>query len=221
VSSEAVSTDRPAGVDWRRAEFVLVVCGFLGFITLPIRILTIYDGLPAHPLFIHVPVVLIPLSILGALACVARPAWFGRYGILLSGTAIIAMSSIFLAMQAGAALEGALHLQGPTASLIARHSHAAHILAYVFIVFTAVLILTFASARISQGMPTGLTVADRLLGARGSVVGLRVALVVLALVSAYMVFKVGDLGAKAVWQGRLQHVSFSPGGSGPPPGAPS
>jgi hypothetical protein len=27
----------------------------------------------------------------------------------------------------------------------------------------------------------------------------------LALVSAYMVFKVGDLGAKAVWAGRLQH----------------
>jgi hypothetical protein len=192
------------GVEWRRAEFVLVLLGFLGFLTLPVRVTTVYDGLPAHPLFIHVPVVLIPVSVLGALACVARPAWLSRYGIALSVTAIVAMSSIFLAMQAGAALRGALNLQGAAAGLIQRHSHAAHILAIVFVVFTATLILTFASQRISGGMPTGLTIADRLLTPRISLVALRVLLVVLALVSAYMVFKVGDLGAKAVWAGRLQ-----------------
>ena len=32
------------GVDWRRAEFVLTALGILGFITLPIRITTIYAG---------------------------------------------------------------------------------------------------------------------------------------------------------------------------------
>lgn len=193
------------GVEWRRAEFVLVLLGFLGFLTLPVRIKTIYDGLPAHPLFIHVPVVLIPVSVLGAIACVARPAWLRRYGVPLSVTAIVAMSSTFLAMQAGAALRGALNLQGTAASLIQRHSHAAHMLAVVFVLFTAVLILTFAAQRISGGMPTGLAIADRLLSPRISVVALRVVLVVLALVSAYMVFKVGDLGAKAVWAGKLQH----------------
>jgi hypothetical protein len=193
------------GVEWRRAEFGLVLLGFLGFLTLPVRIKTIYDGLPAHPLFIHVPVVLIPISVLGAIACVARPAWLARYGVPLSVTAIVAMSSTFLAMQAGAALRGALNLQGTAASLIQRHSHAAHILAVVFVLFTAALILTFAAQRISGGMPTGLAVADRLLSPRISLVALRVLLVVLALVSAYMVFKVGDLGAKAVWAGRLQH----------------
>jgi len=196
---------RRRGVEWRRAEFVLVLLGFLGFLTLPIRIKTVYAGLPAHPLFIHVPVVLIPISVLGAIACVARPAWLERYGVLLSVTAIVAMSSTFLAMQAGAALRGALNLQGTAASLIQRHSHAAHILAVVFVLFTAALILTFAAQRISGGMPTGLAIADRLLSPRISLVALRVLLVVLALVSAYLVFKVGDLGAKAVWAGRLQH----------------
>src|ERR1700685_1686181 len=151
MSTQTVRSPTRSGVDWRRAEFVLTALGFLGFITLPIRITTIYSGLPAHPLFIHVPVVLIPVSVLGALACVARPTWFNRYGVLLCLTSIVAMSSIFLAMQAGAALEGALRLQGPTASLIHRHSHAAHILAYVFIVFTAALILTFSAHRISGG----------------------------------------------------------------------
>ena len=98
----------------------------------------------------------------------------------------------------------------PAASLIQRHSHAAHILAIVFVLFTASLILTFAAQRISGGMPTGLAIADRLLSPRMNVVALRVALVILALVSAYMVFKVGDLGAKAVWAGRLRQ-SVPPG----------
>jgi hypothetical protein len=216
MTTEAVATRHPGGVDWRRAEFVLTGLAFLGFFTLPIRLTTIYGGLPAHPLFVHVPVVLIPISVLGALAFIARPAWFSRYGIALSVVSIVAMASIFPAMQAGAALEGALNLQGQAASLIHQHSQAAHILAVVFVLFTAVLIVTFAAHRISGGRPTGLGIADRLLSPSVSVLALRVALAVLALVCAYMVFRVGDLGAKAVWAGRLQHVG-PPGGFRPAP----
>jgi uncharacterized membrane protein len=193
----------PGQVDWRRAEFILTGLAFLGFITIGIRLKTIPGGLPAHPLFIHVPVVLIPLSVLGALACIARPQWFDRYGILLCLCAIVAMSSIFLAMQAGAALESALTLTPAQAHLISRHSHAAHILAIAFVLFTACLILTFSAHRISGGMPTGLGIADSILGERGTYLLLRGGLVVLALFCAYFVYHVGDLGAKAVWLGRL------------------
>jgi hypothetical protein len=215
MAAGSPTTTRPvaSGVDWRRAEFVLTALAFVGFITLLIRIKTIYSGLPAHPLFIHVPVVLIPLSVLGALACVARPAWWDRYGVLLCLCGIVAMSSIFLAMQAGAALEGALHLFGRSAQLIHEHSRDAHILAIVFVAFTAILILTFSAHRISGGMPTGLGIADSLLGSDGGYLVLRVLLVVLALVSAFLVYKVGDLGAKAVWEGRLQAAGGGfPGG---------
>ncbi len=193
----------PRGVDWRRAEFVLTGLAVLGFITIGIQIKTIYSGLPAHPLFIHVPVVLIPLSVLGAFACIARPQWFERYGVLLCLCAIVAMSSIFLAMRAGAALEGALALNPTQAQLIHEHSHAAHILAIDFVLFTACLILTFSAHRISGGMPTGLGIADSVLGSRAVYLALRVGLVVLALVAAYYVYRVGDLGAKAVWAGRI------------------
>src|SRR6202042_3079285 len=104
TTTNAVGAPNRSSVDWRRAEFILTLFGFLGFVTVAIKITTVYDGLPAHPLIIHVPVVLIPLSILGALASVMRPAWLVRYGILLCGVSIVAMSSIFLAMQAGSAL---------------------------------------------------------------------------------------------------------------------
>jgi hypothetical protein len=202
-------------VDWRRAEFILTLFGFLGFIALGIRITTIYDGLPAHPLIIHVPVVLIPLSILGSLACLYRPAWFGRYGILLCSIAIVAMSSIFLALQSGAALRGLLNLQGQAAQLISQHSQAAHILAFVFVAFTAILILTFSATRISGEMgATGLAIVDRTLSARSTLLTLRVLLLVLALASAFWVFRVGDLGAKAVWLGKIQAAQGQNGPGG-------
>jgi hypothetical protein len=201
--------ERPR-VDWRRAEFVLTLLAFLGFLTLAIRITTVYSGLPAHPLFVHVPVILIPTAVVAALVLMARPDWFGRYGIALCLVAIVAMSSVFLTMQAGAALNGALHLHGEAATLISEHSQAAHILAIVFTAFTAVLILTFAAYRISGGRPTGLGVADRLLAPRATFKALRILLVVLALGAGFMTFRTGDLGAKAVWAGRLQAAQGRP-----------
>jgi uncharacterized membrane protein len=223
MSSERIGAERRPGTDWRRAEFVLTLLAFLGFLTLPIRVTTIYSGLPAHPLFVHVPVVLIPTTIVAAVVFVFKRDWLVRYGVALAVVSIVAMSSIFLTMQAGAALRAALHLQGQAAQLISEHSQAAHILAIVYVAFTATLILAFAAQRISGGMPTGLSVVDDLLSPKWMVTGLRMLLVLLSVGAGYMVFRTGDLGAKAVWEGRLQaaHSGF-PGGAGEPPsGSPS
>ncbi len=207
VSAEGQSVVRRNGVDWGRAEFVLVGLGFLGFITLLIRLTTVYSGLPAHPLFVHVPVILIPVTVVAALVFMARPEWLERYGIALALASIVAMSSVFLAMQAGGALESALHLQGEAAHLISQHSQAAHILAIVYTAFTAFLIVAFAARRISHGRPTCLAIVDRLLSPPAVFAGLRVLVVVLALVAGFFTFRTGDLGAKAVWAGRLQAAS--------------
>jgi Predicted membrane protein (DUF2231) len=224
VNSETIAAPPRAGVDWRRAEFVLTLLGFVGFLTLPVRVTTIYDGLPAHPLFVHVPVVLIPVTIIAALVFMARTDWLERYGIALALVSIVAMSSIFLTMQAGAALRAALNLQGEAAKLISEHAQAAHILAIIYVLFTAVLIVTFAARRISGGMPTGLALVDGPLSSRSTFAALRVVLVLLAIGAGYMCFRTGDLGAKAVWQGRLQAARHAfPGGEikpgEPPPGA--
>jgi hypothetical protein len=193
-----------AGVDWRRAEFVLTLLAFLGFLALPIRITTIYSGLPAHPLFVHVPVILIPTTIVTAIVFMAKPAWLSRYGTALSLVSIAAMSSVFLTMQAGAALRGELNLQGRAATLISQHAQAAHILAIVYVGFTAILIVTFAAKRISGGMPTGLRMIDSILSSTAVFTALRIVLVLIAIGAGYMTFRTGDLGAKAVWQGRVQ-----------------
>jgi hypothetical protein len=224
VSTETLTAGAPNGIDWRRAEFVLTLAAFLCFALIPIHLTTIYSGLPAHPLFLHVPVMLIPIAVLAAIACAIRPAWLHRYGIALAALAVVAMGTLFLTMGAGSALRDALHLGGggagafganSPAGLIARHSHAAGTLRLLTIAFTAVLILAFAAQRISGGMPTGAGVVDRLLAPRSTVVSLRVLLVVLSIACGYSVFKTGDLGAKAVWAGRLSGGAggFGPGGA--------
>jgi uncharacterized membrane protein len=194
----------PVGTDWRRAEFLLLGLAILSLVSLLISFNTLWGGLPAHPLFVHVPVIMIPLAVLGALAVTARPQWFDRYGILLCLCSIVGMSSIFLAENAGGQLQTDLHLQGRAAELINQHSGAANILAILFAGFTLLVLVGFAAHRIGGGMPTGLAVLDGTLGHTGVRLGLKVLLVVLALVCAFYVYRVGDLGAKAVWQARLQ-----------------
>jgi hypothetical protein len=220
VSTETVTARAPNGIDWRRAEFILTLVAFLCFALIPIHLTTIYSGLPAHPLFLHVPVMLIPIAVIGAIACAIRPAWLTRFGLALAALAVVAMGTLFLTMGAGSALRDALHLGGgggfganSTAGLVSRHSHAADKLRLLTIAFTAVVILAFAAHRISGGMPTGARVIDRLLAARATVLSLRVLLVVLSIACGYFVFKTGDLGAKAVWAGRL-HGGGAFGGGG-------
>src|SRR6202161_2004678 len=97
--SGGIAEARPTRVDWRPAEVVLTALAFVGFVTLPIRITSIYGGLPAHPLFVHVPVILIPTTVVAAVVFVFKREWFARYGIALAVVSIVAMSSIFLTMQ--------------------------------------------------------------------------------------------------------------------------
>jgi hypothetical protein len=73
-------------------------------------------------------------------------------------------------------------------------------------------------------MPTGLGILDSLLSPRPMLTALRIVLVLLSVVAGYMCFRTGDLGAKAVWEGRIQAAHAAglggPGepGLAPPPG---
>lgn len=198
-----------------RAEYVLAGLAILSLALIPVHITTIYSGLPAHPLFLHVPVILIPVATIWALVLAVRPSWFVRSGVPLAIVTVVALAGTFLTIGAGEALRSALHLNGgfgPSA-LIARHAHAATILRNLLIAFTAVVLLALLAHRVAAGMDTGQASLDSLLRRRSALVSLRLLLAALAIACAYFVFHTGDLGAKAVWQGRLQ--GGGPGGGGP------
>ncbi len=60
----------------------------------------------------HVPVILVPATVVAAVLFALKPAWLSRYGIALAVVSIVAMGSLFLTLQAGAALRGELQLRG-------------------------------------------------------------------------------------------------------------
>ncbi len=208
---------------------VLGILGVLTFALIPIRINTIYSGLPAHPLFLHVPVILIPVAGLAALALAARPSWWVRHGVWVTCVAVVALGALNFTMGAGKALRadlgvpiagfgGAGGIASP-GSLIARHEHAADLLRIFMILFTAVLIVSLALFREDGGAPvTGIGFVDGLVARLRSMAAVlvlaRVAMAVLAVLCLYFVFHTGDLGAKAVWQGRIHSGGGFGGGSG-------
>jgi hypothetical protein len=206
---------------------ILGVLGILTFALIPIRINTIYSGLPAHPLFLHVPVILIPVVGAAVLVLAARPGLFGRHGVWITFVAVVALGSLNLTMGAGKALRSDLGVPlagfggaGGQVSLIARHEHAADLLRIFTILLTGVLIVSLALFRDEDGgrPVVGIGFVDalvaRLRSVRALLVLARVAMAVLAVLCLYFVFRTGDLGAKAAWQGRV-HTG---GGFIAPPG---
>jgi hypothetical protein len=211
-------------------ELGLAVLGLLTFALIPVHINTIYSGLPAHPLFLHVPVILIPVAVIAALVLVVRPRWFAGHGVWVALVAIVSLGASNLTMGAGKALRNDLHLNGGfgPAALVARHAHAASILRILLIAFTAVLIVSVAVFRTADRRVTGIGLFDAPLATIRSTIplsaALRVLLAGLAVACAYFVFHTGDLGAKAVWQGRIgggNRAGFFPGGGGGGGGGPS
>jgi hypothetical protein len=224
TETPALTGDRPA----INPEWVLAVLALLTFALVPIQINTIYSELPAHPLFLHVPVILIPVAAIAALALAARPRLFARHGIWVGVVTVVALGATNLTIGAGHALRNDLNLQGSV--LVAQHASAADTLRIVLIVFTALLLVAVAVFRTAGPRVTGVGPFDAALTAVRSGVALgaalRVIVAVFAIASLYYCFHTGDLGAKAVWQPRVGSGGGGfPGGgagslfqgAGPPP----
>ena len=190
----------------RSPEIVLGACGVLSLAVAALHVGTVYSGLPAHPLFLHVPVTLIPLMAIAGLFLAWRPRLFSRHGLWVGFVTVFTLASLNLTMSAGESLRSQLGLRGSAsgrARLISDHAHAADQLRIAFVLFTAVMIVAVALSRHGRGSRIGVGLFDRIL-AWGHGVGamrlLRGLLVVLAVASLVTVFRTGDLGAKAVWK---------------------
>ncbi|KRD19470.1 MULTISPECIES: DUF2231 domain-containing protein [unclassified Streptomyces] len=162
--------------------------------------LTVVNGLPAHVLIVHFVIVLVPLS---ALAVVVGAIWPGaarRMGVVLPLLALVTLVSVPLATQAGEWLEG--HVDGN--ALVRRHAELGDGLlpwaAGLLVLATAI----WWTARRSAAAEAGSGEGGRLIAAR-SATAVRVVTVVLCLGVAagamVDVYRIGDSGAKAAWQG--------------------
>lgn len=152
------------------------------------------NGIPAHPLVIHVVVVLLPLATLGAVLIAARPRWRRTYGIPVLLVALVGVAAVPIATNAGEQLQRALPGPNP---LIEIHEQRGDMLlpwAVAFLVVLAVAVVTeFRTGRPASGGTTRTS-------SRVATIAFVLA-AVLGIVVTGLVVWIGDAGATAVWQG--------------------
>jgi uncharacterized membrane protein len=158
-------------------------------------------GLPAHPLLVHIPVVLVPMAAVIAVVFAFKPAWLDRFGwglVALSGVGALG------AILAAASGEGLEELQNE-AETVAREDHfelgeTARLMAIIFfLVVTAVVVLRYlARRRAAAGK-----VQDGVWGfiaSKGGAIAVAVVLVLSASAATYTISKAGHQGAKISWE---------------------
>ena len=152
--------------------------------------------LPLHPLVVHAAVIGVPLAaLLALLFAFPKTREWARWPLAI--TVIGATAVTFVARESGLALEAALGIKpgNPVGDLILQHSQLANQLFYIMIGLAVVSLLNvfLVSRRTSDGAE----------GAAKQPAIVRVVLPVLlvaaAVVALVWVIRVGDLGARAVW----------------------
>lgn len=143
------------------------------------------NGLPTHALALHAAVVLVPLAAaLGVLFAIPRTRLWSRVPLLV--VSVGAVAAVYVAKESGERLEAVLNLQGPAHDLIELHEERADVLFYAAIGYAVLAVAAFALTRNGTRNDLAATV-------------LAVLLVVGAAGVAFQTYRVGDVGARAVW----------------------
>ena len=147
-------------------------------------------GMPLHPLVVHAVVVGAPLAaLLGFLFVVPRFRAWSRWPLGL--VAVGAFAASLVARESGEALQRSLGIGSspgdPVAPLIAEHARLATQLVVVLAVYA---VLAAATALVVRRRPDVVRLVDRVLP---------VALVVVGVLVLVWCYRVGDAGARAVW----------------------
>jgi hypothetical protein len=154
-----------------------------------------FNGLPVHPLIVHVVVVFAPLAGIGAIlyAVVPRWRWWLRWPLVAS--AVVAAVAGVIAVKSGHDLENERHLQ--SLPELAVHVHRGEILRWLLLAF---LVPTGLGAWLLGG-PSPLASGAGGRESASKPVGLAVSalLVVGAVAVLVSVFMTGDAGARSVW----------------------
>lgn len=156
---------------------------------------SLINGLPVHPLVLHVTVVFIPLAALGLILMAVLPKWGARFGWVVTAAAAVALGFAFVTKESGEQLE---KLVGEPGFDHAEWGDRIPIVAGVLFLMTLVLWLAQRSWAKKED------------GGKGLIIILGVLSVIIAGASMFMVYQAGDTGAKSVWEGEIAAIESAP-----------
>jgi len=173
-------------MDLRTQKTVIAAAAVLSLVLWPVQISSAF-GLPAHPLLLHVPVVLVPILGIAVLVAVAKPRVLGTP---LAAFAVVTLAATLLTVGAGEAfLETKPRLDGNP--MMKDHQGAGETVRFCMVFLTAALI--------------GLLYVKR----KAAATTLKVLAVLFALSAAGFTLRAGHLGAKLVWDDKEQLTESS------------
>jgi hypothetical protein len=159
-----------------------------------------FNGLPLHPLIVHVVVVFAPLAGIGGIVYALIPQWRWHLRWPLVASAVIAAAAGVVAVRSGQDLETTRQLQ--TLPELATHASRGRFLRWVLLAF----LVPTALAAWQLGGPSPVRSAaagGRQHSGRTGVVAwaIQLLLVAGAVTVLVCVFLTGDSGARTVWGG--------------------
>jgi len=160
------------------------------------------NGMPLHPLIIHAPVIGIPLAfLLSLLFAFPRTRAWARWPLAL--TVLGSTAAVWAARESGEVLQTTRNIVPGTLAgdLIQRHSQLATQLFYIMLGFTVVTLLAVflvGRRRPANADETG-TTSPTTGGSRPLNLILLLLLLVVAAAAFVWTARVGDIGARAVW----------------------
>jgi len=159
-------------------------------------------GIPAHPLWVHGAVVMVPLLALFSVVYAFVPRWRAKTGWLVAGLAVIAPLAALAAKLSGDKFLASRYAAGAPAAILNHRSLGTT-------TFWLTLALGLATGLLLMAIGGRLSSADRTPGGSGKPspvnwlrTGSQVVVLVLAALTAFYVVRTGDTGATNVW-GRI------------------
>ena len=157
--------------------------------------ITSLGGLPAHPLFAHIPVVLIPLGAIGAVA-MCWPRVRSAIGWWVVGIVLVAGVACQLTIGSGEGLERYVR----ETDLVERHAEMGEsIRPWVLLMFLALLAVMVVGVLVRRRPESAAA-----LGRVG--LGLMVAALLLSAGATVAVFRIGHSGAQAAWDDTSKRI---------------
>ena len=159
---------------------------------------TVINGLPAHPLLVHIVVVLVPLSALMLVASVLWPAARRKLGFLTPLVALATLVAVPLTTHAGEWLKARTQ---PETSVLRHHADLGGQLIYWSApVFVLALLWWLATApRVSTWLAARAATVNTVATNRITLAVLGIAAVAVAVGSVIWVYRIGESGAQSVW----------------------
>lgn len=164
-------------------------------------------GLPAHPLLVHIPVVLVPLALLGALLIAFSARLRARLGWTVAVIAVLGGLGAILAAGAGESLEESVNER----SLIEQHAEMGEAARLMSVLFAVIVVIFVASdwwlkRRAAQTASTTDgpdSPTPHVRSMRWAVPVAAVATLAVGAGATYTIVDAGHSGATATWQEKV------------------